>query len=106
MNTRTKLAMLAMLTAITMTSVASLITLVFAKKKHCDKSDSGCDIKTAKNDKNLSNANSPSTQSDQSQNDSNIIDEESNLEEARTEIDNSTSSIHSQAADPFSLVGM
>ena len=61
---------------------------------------------TAKNDKNLSNAYNPSAQSDQSQNDSNIIDEDSNLEGAQTKTDNSTSSIDSQAADPFSLVGM
>ena len=76
------------------------------QKRNKHKSDSGCDIRTAKNDKNLSNANNPSTQSDQSQNDSNIIDEEGNLEEAQSETDNSTSSIDSQAADPFSLVGM
>lgn len=96
----------AILTAITVTSVTSLVPPVFAKKKHCDKSDGGCDIKTAKNDKNLLNANDPSAQSDQSQNDSNIIDEESNLDGAQTETDNSTSSIDSQAVDPFSLVGM
>ena len=111
MNTEIKLAMLAilsltLLTAITVASGTSLVTPVFEKIKHCEKSDSGCDIRTAKNDKNLSNANNPSTQSDQSQNDSNIIDEEGNLEEAQSETDNSTSSIDSQAADPFSLVGM
>ena len=106
MNTRTKLAMLAilsvaMLTAITMTSVTSLITPVFAKKKHCDKSDSECDTKTAKNDENLLTANDPSIQQDRMQNDSNIIDEESSIDGSQITVDNSTSS-----ADPFSLAGM
>jgi len=113
MNTRTKLAMLAilsvaMLTAITMTSVTSLITPVFAKKKHCDKSDSECDTITAKNDENLLTANDSSVQSDQVQNDSNIIDEdeESNSDGFQTEVDNSTSSTNLQSGDPFSLAGM
>lgn len=52
------------------------------------------------------NASNPSVQSDQSQNDSNIIDEESNLDGAQTETNNSTSSLGSQALDPFSLSGM
>ena len=52
---------LTLLTAITVASGTSLVTPVFAKKKHCDKSDS---LLFAKNDKNLSNANNPSTQSD------------------------------------------
>lgn len=106
MNTRTKLAMLAMLsvsilTAITMTSVTSLITPVFAKKKHCDKSDSECSANTARNNANLLTANGPSIQQDRMQNDSNIVDEESSLNGSQITADNSTSS-----ADPFSLAGM
>ncbi len=97
------LAMLsvAMLTAITMTSVTSLITPVFAKKKHCDKSDSECSAKTARTDANLLTANGPSIQQDPMQNDSNIIDEESSVNGSQITADNSTSS-----ADPFSLGGM
>lgn len=106
MNTRTKLAMLAMLsvamlTAITMTSITSLITPVFAKKKHCDQSDSECSTKTARNDANLLTANGPSIQQDHMQNDSSIIDEESSVNGSQITADNSTSS-----ADPFSLAGM
>jgi hypothetical protein len=85
-----------MLAAITVMSFASLVIPVFATKKHCNKSDSTCDIKTAMD--------GTATQGDESNNDSNIIDEDSNSDGYQTESDNSTSSITSQDGDQFSLV--
>ena len=85
-----------MLAAITVMSFASLVIPVFATKKHCNKSDSTCDIKTAMD--------GTATQGDESNNDSNIIDEDSNSDGDQTEPDNSTSSITSQDGDQFSLV--
>jgi hypothetical protein len=87
-----------MITAITVMSVTSLVIPVFASKKHCNESDSTCDTKTAEG--------GTATQGDESNNDSNIIDEDSDLDGYQTEADNSTSSIDSQTADQFSLVGI
>ena len=101
LNTETKLAMLALISVSMLTaviSVTSLVIPVFATKKHCNKSDSTCDIKTAMD--------GTATQGDESNNDSNIIDEDSDLDGYQTEADNSTSSIDSQTADQFSLVGI
>ena len=53
-------------------SLTSLVIPVFAKKKHCNKSDSTCDTKTA--------GDGTATQGDDSNNDSNIIDEDSDLD--------------------------
>ena len=75
-----------------MTSVTSLVIPVFAKNKHCYKSDRTCHFKT--------------TQDDASYNDSNIIDEDSNSDGYQTEPDNSTSSITSQDRDQYPLVGV
>jgi hypothetical protein len=86
-----------MLTAIMVISPASLVKPVFATKKHCNKSDSTCDIKTAED--------GTPTQGDLN-NDSNIIDEDSDLDGYQTEPDNSTSSINSLDADQFSPVGV
>jgi len=52
MNTQTKTAMLAilsigMLTALTLSSLTFAVNPAFAHKKHCDKSDNGCDAKKA-----------------------------------------------------------
>ena len=69
-------------------SVTSLVIPAFATKKHCNKSDGTCDIKSAED--------GPATQDDGSNNDSNIIDEDSDLDGYQTEPDNSTSSINSQ----------
>ena len=85
-----------MLTAIAVISVMSLVIPVFATKKHCNKSESTCDIKTA----------GDGTATDESYTDSNIIDEDSDLDGYQTEADNSTSSINSQDADLFSPVGI
>ena len=84
-----------MLTAVI--SVTSLVIPVFATKKHCNKSDSTCDTKTAEDG---------TTIQGDSNNDSNIIDEDSDLDGYQTEADNSTSSITSQDGDQFSLVGV
>ena len=86
------------LTAITAMSVKSLVIPVFATKKHCSKSDSTCNIKTA--------VDGTATEGDESNNDSNIIDEDSDLDGYQTEADNSTSSINSQDMDQFSPVGI
>ena len=87
-----------MLTAIIVMSVRSLVIPVFAIKEHCNKSDSTCDNKTAEN--------SPATQEDEPYTDSNIIDEDSDMDGYQTEADNSTSSINSQDGDQFSPVGV
>lgn len=97
MNTETKLVMLGLisvsiLAAIIVLSVSSLV-IAFATKKHCNKSDGTCDIKSSED--------GTATQ-DESNNDSNIIDEDSDLDGYQT----STSSITSQDGDRFSLVGV
>ena len=83
---------ISILTAITLTSVTSLVIPVFAKNKHGDKSARTCHFKT--------------TQEDESYTDSNIIDEDSDLDGYQTEPDNSTLSIASQGADQFSPIGV
>lgn len=80
-------------TAITLTSVPA-----FATKKHCNKSDLTCHVKITQD--------SPATQDNGSYTDSNIIDEDSNLDGYQTEPDSSTSSINPQDEDHFSLVGI
>ena len=86
-----------MLTAITVMSLVSLVIPAFASKKHCNKSSSTRDTKTA--------VDGTATQGE-SNNDSNIIDEDSDLDGYQTEPDNSTSSINSQDGDQFSPVGV
>ena len=103
MNTETKLVMMAlisvsMMTAITVMSITSIVIPVFATKKDCNKSDGTCDTKPAED--------GTATQGEESNNDSNIIDEDSDLDGYQTVADNSASSINSQIADPFSLVGI
>ncbi len=56
MNTQTKTAMLAilsigMLTALTLSTLTFAVNPAFAHKKHCDKSDNGCDAKKAETNK-------------------------------------------------------
>jgi hypothetical protein len=56
MNTQTKTAMLTilsigMLTALTLSTLTFGVSPAFAKKKHCDKSDNGCDAKKADSNK-------------------------------------------------------
>ena len=87
-----------MLTAITVMSVTSLVIPVFATKKYCNKSDGTCNIKTTED--------GTANQGDESNNDSNIIDEDSDLDGYQTEADNSTSSINSHDVDQFSPVGV
>ena len=76
----------------------SLVIPVFATKNHCNRSDGTCDIKTAKDVTN--------TQEDESNNDSNIMDEDSDLDGYRKEANNSTSAINSQDSDQFSPIGV
>ena len=87
-----------MLTAITVMSVRSLVIPVFATKNHCNKSNGICDIKTAED--------GTATQEVESNNDSNIIDDGSDLDRYRTEADNSTTAINSQDSDQFSPIGI
>ena len=56
MNTQTKTAMLAilsigMLTALTLSTLTFAVNPASAHKKHCDKSDNGCDSKKAEKNK-------------------------------------------------------
>ena len=83
---------ISMLTVIMVTSVMSLEIPVFAKNKHCDKFDRICHFKNIWDN--------------ESYNDSNIIDEDSDLDGYQTKADNSTSSINSQNVDQFSLIGI
>ena len=111
MNTRTKLATPAILsiglvTALSISTATSIVTPAFAKKKHCDKIDTGCDTKTAKNHQNLLNGNNSSKQSDLGQSDSKIVHKESDLNGSQTEVENSTSSTSSESGNPFVLAGM
>ena len=84
-----------MLAAIIVMSVTSLVIPAFATKKHCNKSDGTCDIKSAED--------GTATQGE-SKNDSNIIDEDSDLDGYQTEADNSKSSTNLQNANQFSRI--
>ena len=98
MNTQTKTAMLAILcigilTALTLSSLTLAVNLAFAKKKHCDKTDNGCDaIKSEKN-------------KDESKKTS-VDDTQRSMTRSQAEIDNSTLPIASQSENPFALVGI
>lgn len=97
MNTQTKTAMLAilcigMLTALTLSTLTFAMNPAFAKKKHCDKADNGCDAKKSKNQDD-----SKKISTDEAQRGMNT---------SRVEIDNSTLPINSQSENPFSLAGM
>jgi hypothetical protein len=110
MSTGIKLAMIlilsvGMLTALTMLTSNSGLTPAFAKKKHCDKLNTGCDSITSSNRQYLLRGNESSTsrQTDLGQNDSNIVDEPTTLEDSQTQIDNSNSSKTTKSGDPFQL---
>ena len=98
MNTQTKTAMLAilcigMLTALTLSSLTFAVNPAFAKKKHCDKTDNGCDA----------------TKAEKKQDDSKKTNEDEtqqSINRSQAEMDNSTLPIDSQSEDPFSLVGI
>ena len=98
MNTQTKTAMLAilcmgMLTALTLSTLTLAVNPAFAKKKHCDKTDNGCDaIKSEKN-----KDESKKTSAD---------DTRRSITRSQAEIDNSTLPIDSQSENPFALVGI
>lgn len=65
----------------------------FAKKKHCDKTENGCDaIKSEKNQDE-----SKKTSADETQR---------SITRSQAEIDNSTLPIASQSENPFALVGI
>jgi hypothetical protein len=87
-----------MLTTIAVMSVRSLVIPVIATKNHCNRSEGTCDIKTAED--------VTTTQENESNNDSNIIDEDSDLEGYQTEANNSTSAINSLDSDQFSPIGV
>ena len=98
MNTQTKTAMLAilcigMLTALTLSTLTFAVNPAFAKKKHCDKTDHGCDaIKAEKKQDDSKKTNEDETQR--------------SINRSQAETDNSTLPIDSQSVDPFSLVGI
>ena len=98
MNTQTKTAMLAilcigMLTALTLSSLTFAVNPAFAKKKHCDKTDNGCDaIKAEKKQDDSKKTNEDET--------------ERSINTSQAEIDNSTLSIDPQSENPFALVGI
>lgn len=114
MDTRTKVAFLVMLSvgmlmAVAMSTVASSVTPAFAKKKECDRTEDGCDAKTLKNQKYLLGGNESTTRSDHGENDSNIVDEKTTLDESHIEVDNSTSSSSTSSTiegSPFALPTM
>ena len=97
MNTQTKTAMLAilcigMLTALTLSTLTFAVNPAFAKKKHCDKADNGCDaIKAEKKQDDSKKTNEDETQR--------------SINTSQAEIDNSTESIDPQSENPFALVG-
>lgn len=98
MNTQTKTAMLAilcigMLTALTLSTLTLAVNPAFAKKKHCDKTDNGCDtIKAEKK---------------QDDSKKTIEDEaKGSINRAQAQVDNSTLPIDSLSEDPFAIVGI
>ena len=98
MNTQTKTAMLAtlcigMLTALTLSTLTFAVNPAFAKKKHCDKAENGCNaIKSKKNQDD-----SKKISADEAQR---------GINTSRAEIDNSTLPIDSQSENPFALAGI
>jgi hypothetical protein len=98
MNTQTKTAMLAilcigMLTALTLSTLTFAVNPAFAKKKHCDKTDNGCDAIKAEKKKD----DSKKTNEDETQR---------SINTSQAEIDNSTLTIDPQSENPFALVGI
>lgn len=91
------------LTASTLLTSGYGVTPAFAKKKHCDKHDNGCDTITSTNRQYLSGGNETSTsgQADLGQNDSNNVDEPTTLDNSKTSIDNSKSSNTNLSGNPF-----
>jgi hypothetical protein len=98
MNTQTKTAMLAilcigMLTALTLSTLTLAVNPAFAKKKHCDKTDNGCDaIKVEKKQDDSKKTNEDETQR--------------SINRSQAELDNSTLPIDSLSENPFALVEM
>jgi hypothetical protein len=98
MNTQTKTAMFAilcigMLTALTLSTLTLAVNPALAKKKHCDKTDKGCDaIKSEKNQDESKKTSADDTQR--------------SITKSQAEIDNSTLPIDSQSENPFALVGI
>ena len=97
MNTQTKTAMLAilcigMLTALTLSTLTLAVNSAFAKKKHCDKTDNGCDAIKSKKNQDESKISADETQR--------------SITKSQAEIDNSTLPIASQSENPFPLVGI
>lgn len=98
MNTQTKTAMLAilcigMLTALTLSTLTFAVNPAFAKKKHCDKTDNGCDaIKAEKKQDDSKKTNEDETQR--------------SINTSQADIDNSTLTIDPQSENPFALVGI
>lgn len=92
-----------MLTASTLLTSGYVVAPAFAKKKHCDKQDKGCDMITSTNRQYLLGGNETSTsgQADLGQNDSNNVDEPTTLDDSRTSIDNSKSSNTNLSGNPF-----
>lgn len=89
MNTQTKTAMLAilsigMLTALTLSTLTFAVNPAFAHKKHCDKSDNGCDAKKA-----------------EEQNDSNKTNKDQTQDKSQIQLP-----ANSQIEDPFALTGI
>ena len=89
MNTQTKTAMLAilsigMLTALTLSTLTFAVNPAFAHKKHCDKSDNGCDSKKA-----------------EEQNDSNKTNKDQTQDKSQIQLP-----ANSQIEDPFALTGI
>lgn len=98
MNTQTKTAMLGilcigMLTALTLSTLTFAVNPAFAKKKHCDKTDNGCDaIKAEKKQDDSKKTNEDETQR--------------SINTSQADIDNSTLTIDPQSENPFALVGI
>lgn len=92
-----------MFTASTLLTSGTVLTPAFAKKKHCDKLNNGCDRITSTNRQYLLGGNDTSTsgQAYLGQNDSNNVDEPTTLDDSQKTIDNSKSSKTIMSGDPF-----
>jgi hypothetical protein len=98
MNTQTKTAMLAilcigMLTALTLSTLTLAVNPAFAKKKHCDKPDNGCDATKSKKNQDESKKSSAD-------------ETEGSITSSKAKIDNSTLPIDLESENPFALVGI
>ena len=90
-----------MITALTVSPFT--VISASAKKRHCDKTDTGCESIKVENKQSSLDGNQSSIPTAHGENDSNMVDEPTSLDESKIQLNNSSSSIDSQTENPFAL---